>query len=48
MSPLPEAEAASSMAAWKEWALFPEGFDAMPMDKKLNELYMGQRGFLFW
>lgn len=41
-------EVASSMAAWKEGALFPEGFDAMPTDKKLNELYMGQRGFLFW
>lgn len=27
-----------SMAEWKEGALFPEGFDQMPLDKKINEV----------
>ena len=41
-------EASSSFAKWKEGELFPEGFDSMPLAQKINELWVGQRGFLFW
>ena len=36
------------MTEWREGALFPEGWDAMNPVEKVTELYMGQRGFLFW
>ena len=39
---------ASQFAEWDEKSLFPVGFDQMPLDKKINELYMGKRGLLFW
>lgn len=41
-------EASSTFAKWKEGQLFPEGFDSMPLSQKINELWVGQRGFLFW
>ncbi|KXZ46127.1 hypothetical protein GPECTOR_46g196 [Gonium pectorale] len=37
-----------NMADWKEWQLFPEGWDSMPLGQKLTELYLGRRGILFW
>lgn len=43
-----KAAANSGYAPWKPWQLFPEGFDQMPLPQKITELYMGQRGFLFW
>jgi hypothetical protein len=38
----------SRFAEWKEGQLFPEGWDQMNPLEKMNELYLGQRGFLFW
>ncbi len=38
----------SQFAEWKEGQLFPEGWDKMDPLEKMNELYLGQRGFLFW
>ena len=35
-------------AEWKEGELFPEGWDEMDPLKKMTELYVGKRGFLFW
>ena len=45
----PKVEQVSEeFAPWKEGQLFPEGWDNMPLSQKLSELYMGQRGVLFW
>lgn len=41
-------DAGSRFAEWKEGQLFPEGWDNMDPLEKMNELYLGQRGFLFW
>jgi hypothetical protein len=38
----------SRFAEWKEGQLFPEGWENMDPLEKMNELYLGQRGFLFW
>lgn len=38
----------NGLAEWKEGELFPEGWDEMSPVKKATELYVGQRGFLFW
>uniref|UniRef100_A0A7R9VTP4 Uncharacterized protein n=1 Tax=Chlamydomonas euryale TaxID=1486919 RepID=A0A7R9VTP4_9CHLO len=38
----------SQYAEWKEGKLFPEGWESMDTGTKMTELYMGQRGFLFW
>jgi hypothetical protein len=35
-------------AVWKEGALFPEGWEDMNPLEKVTELYLGQRGVLFW
>lgn len=37
-----------SMAEWREGALFPEGWEEMPVTQKIAELYTGKRGLLFW
>ena len=42
------ADSGSPFAEWKEGELFPEGWDNMDPLQKINELYLGQRGFLFW
>lgn len=36
------------MAEWKEGQLFPDGWDDMDPFQKMNELYLGKRGLLFW
>lgn len=38
----------SKFAQWEAWKPFPEGFEQMNFSTKLNELYMGRRGFMFW
>uniref|UniRef100_A0A383VJ08 Uncharacterized protein n=1 Tax=Tetradesmus obliquus TaxID=3088 RepID=A0A383VJ08_TETOB len=38
----------ASRAEWKEGKLFPEGWEQMPLPDKVAELYLGQRGMLFW
>ncbi len=35
-------------AAWKKGSLFPEGWDAMDPIEKATELYLGERGILYW
>ena len=51
------AAAASSAAAtdappgtaeWREGPLLPDGFDEMPLPRKIGELYAGRRGLPFW
>ncbi|KAL4538835.1 hypothetical protein Ndes2526B_g02887 [Nannochloris sp. 'desiccata'] len=42
------ASSDSRFAEWKEGQLFPEGWSNMDPLEKMNELYLGQRGFLFW
>ena len=32
----------------QEGKLFPEGWDQMPLPQKVSEVYLGQRGMLFW
>jgi len=44
----PSASSGTRFAEWKEGQLFPEGWDNMDPLEKMNELYLGQRGFLFW
>lgn len=36
------------MAPWKEGKLLPEGWEQMALETKVNEIYMGRRGMLFW
>lgn len=48
VTPMEERRGGSNMAEWKEGKLFPEGWESMPLDKKMNELYLGQRGILYW
>lgn len=38
----------SPRAEWKEGKLFPEGWEQMDAFDKITELYLGQRGLLFW
>jgi hypothetical protein len=38
----------TSRAEWKEGKLFPEGWEQMSLPEKVAELYLGQRGMLFW
>lgn len=37
-----------NMAEWREWQLFPEGWESMSLGQKFAELYLGRRGVLFW
>ena len=39
---------AGQWAAWKEGQLFPEGWEEMDPVEKATELYLGERGFLYW
>jgi len=39
---------AGQRAAWKEGQLFPEGWEEMDPVEKATELYLGERGFLYW
>ncbi|KAL4857326.1 hypothetical protein ACK3TF_002610 [Chlorella vulgaris] len=52
MRPSRPAKASSSsangMAEWKEGQLFPEGWEEMDPFTKVQNLYMGKRGFLYW
>jgi hypothetical protein len=38
----------SGRAAWKEGELFPEGWQDMDPIEKATELYVGERGILYW
>jgi hypothetical protein len=38
----------TSTVKWKEGQLFPEGWDKMDPLEKAGQLYMGDRGLLFW
>jgi len=35
-------------AEWKKGQLFPEGWEDMSVAEKMVELYLGERGFLYW
>ena len=35
-------------AEWKEGSLLPEGWEEMNPLEKVTELYLGERGFLYW
>ena len=35
-------------AEWKKGQLFPEGWEDMSVAEKVVELYLGERGFLYW
>lgn len=35
-------------AEWKKGQLFPEGWEDMSVAEKMVELYLGDRGFLYW
>lgn len=35
-------------ATWKEGQLFPEGWEQMDPIEKATELYLGERGILYW
>ena len=37
-----------NVVVWKEGQLFPEKWDEMDNFQKANQLYMGERGFIFW
>lgn len=43
-----ESEAADAKVVWKASELFPEGWEKMTTLEKAGQLYMGERGFLFW
>jgi hypothetical protein len=38
----------SARAEWKKGKLFPEGWEQMSLPEKVAELYLGQRGLLYW
>ena len=40
--------AAGGRAEWKKGKLFPEGWEDMNPLQKATELYLGERGFLYW
>jgi hypothetical protein len=35
-------------STWREGQLVPDGWESMSLPEKLNQLYMGDRGALFW
>lgn len=43
-----EESSSSNRAEWKKGQLFPEGWEQMSLPEKVAELYLGQRGMLFW
>lgn len=45
---LTQAVSETGRAKWKEGQLLPEGFDKMDPLEKATELYLGDRGILFW
>lgn len=48
MTPKQQAGSSSTRAEWKEGKLFPEDWEQMDPFEKVTELYLGQRGVLFW
>jgi len=46
--PPPSLPEAKKMAAWGEKSLLPEGFDRMSPAERVSELWMGERGALYW
>jgi hypothetical protein len=48
VTPPQQQQASSTYAEWKEGALFPVGWERMPLPQKVTEIYLGQRGMLFW
>lgn len=35
-------------AKWRPGQLLPEGFERMSAQRKVSELYLGERGLIFW
>eukprot|EP00878_Enallax_costatus_P004180 GHUV01004409.1.p1 GENE.GHUV01004409.1~~GHUV01004409.1.p1 ORF type:complete len:173 (+),score=26.78 GHUV01004409.1:150-668(+) len=48
VTPKQQPSSVSTRAEWKEGKLFPEGWEQMDAFEKVSELYLGQRGLLFW
>ncbi len=48
VTPAADQGSTSNRPAWKPGQLFPEGWDEMSVPEKIGELYLGQRGILFW
>lgn len=44
----PEARTEMKQVVWNEGELLPEGWDQMDPLEKATQLYMGERGVLFW
>lgn len=44
----PAEKVSEEFAPWKAGQLWPDGWDNMTSAEKTRELYMGQRGVLFW
>lgn len=47
-APTAPTEAEYQVPEWKEGQLFPEGWDKMNPFEKAGQLWMGERGLLFW
>jgi len=43
-----EQPSGAGRAAWKEGELLPEGWEDMDVGQKVSEIYMGERGILYW
>ena len=46
--PFGEPKLDVAQVVWKEGEVLPEGWDKMDPVEKATQLYMGERGFLFW
>lgn len=44
----PEAQTETKQVIWNEGELLPQGWDQMDPLEKATQLYMGERGALFW
>lgn len=43
-----QESSAGQRAEWKKGQLFPEGWEEMDPIEKATELYLGERGMLYW
>lgn len=43
-----EPDGRRGRAEWKKGSLFPEGWEEMDPIEKATELYLGERGILYW
>lgn len=48
MTPPQAQQTSSGKREWKEGKLFPEGWEELSLPEKITELYVGERGVLFW